>query len=40
MKKINKAYADNNLEALCAIDDGQLVGSLDIKTIEELKIQL
>lgn len=40
MKKINKAYADGDLEALRAIDQGEGVGSVDIKTIEELKNKL
>lgn len=40
MKKINKAYADGDLETLRAIDQGEGVGSVDIKTIEELKSKL
>ena len=40
MKKINKAYADGDLEALRAIDQGEGIGSVDIKTIEELKNKL
>ena len=40
MKKINKAYADGNLETLRAINQGEGLGSVDIKTIEELKNKL
>ncbi|MEK7104515.1 MAG: hypothetical protein AAB868_00565 [Patescibacteria group bacterium] len=40
MKKINKAYADGDLEALRAIDQGEGIGNIDIKTIEELKSKL
>ncbi|HTE49029.1 MAG TPA: hypothetical protein VK675_03930 [Candidatus Paceibacterota bacterium] len=40
MKKINKAYADGNLETLRAIDKGEDVGNVDKKTIKELKIKL
>ena len=40
MKKINKAYADGDLESLRAIDQGEDIGSVDIKTIEELKNKL
>ncbi|HBB56804.1 TPA: hypothetical protein DEW47_03015 [Patescibacteria group bacterium] len=40
MKKINKTYADGDLETLRAIDQGEGIGNVDIKTIEELKIKL
>jgi hypothetical protein len=40
MKKINKAYADGDIEALRAINQGEDVGNTDIKTIEELKSKL
>ncbi len=40
MKKINKAYADGDLEALRAIDQGEGVENIDIKTIEQLKSKL
>lgn len=40
MKKINKAYSDGDLEALRAIDQGEISGNADIKTIEELKNKL
>lgn len=40
MKKINKAYADADIEALRAIDQGEGVGNTDINTIEELKTKL
>jgi hypothetical protein len=40
MKKINKAYADGDLEALRAIDQDDDIGNADIKTIEELKSKL
>ena len=40
MKRINKAYTDGDLETLRAIDQGEGVGSVDIKTIEELKRKL
>lgn len=40
MKKINKAYADGDLETLRAIDHGESIGNVDIKTIEELKNKL
>ena len=40
MKKINKAYADGDLETLRAIDQGESVQNIDIKTIEELKSRL
>ncbi len=40
MKKINKAYADGDLEALHAIDQGGGIGNVGIKTIEELKNKL
>lgn len=40
MKKINKAYADGDLETLRAIDQGESVQNIDVKTIEELKSRL
>lgn len=40
MKKINKAYADGDLETLRAIDQGEDPGGVDIKTVEELKNKL
>lgn len=40
MKKINKAYTDGDLETLRAIDQGEGIGSVDIKTIEELRNKL
>ncbi len=40
MKKINKAYADGDLETLRAIDQGAVIGNVDLKTIEELKNEL
>ncbi|MFH1170401.1 MAG: hypothetical protein V1704_02485 [Candidatus Vogelbacteria bacterium] len=40
MKKINKAYADGNLEALRAIDQSESIGNNNITTIEELKNKL
>ncbi len=40
MKKINKAYADGDLEALRAIGQGGDIGNISIETIEELKNKL
>jgi len=40
MKKINKAYADSDLDTLRTIDQGGDTGNIDIKTIEELKNKL
>ncbi len=39
MKKVNKAYADGDLETLRAIDQGGF-GNIDIETIKELKNKL
>ena len=40
MKKINKAYAEGDLETLRAINQGESTESADVKTIEELKNKL
>jgi len=40
MKKINKAYTEGDLETLRLIDQGESVGNVGIKTIEELKNKL
>lgn len=40
MKKINKAYAEGDLETLRAIDQGEHVENAGVETIEELKAKL
>jgi len=40
MKKINKAYNEGDLETLRAINQGEGIASIDIKTIEELRNKL
>lgn len=40
MKKINKAYAEGDLEALRAIDQNGVSADIEVKTIEELKNKL
>jgi len=40
MKKINKAYAKGDLEALRAIDQGEMGDDIEVKTIEALKNKL
>ena len=40
MKKINKVYADGDLEALRAISQSDEIGNISIETIEEMKNKL
>lgn len=40
MKKINKAYAESDLETLHAIDQGEIGDGIEVKTIEALKSKL
>lgn len=40
MKKINKAYAEGDLETLRVIDQGKIGDGIEIKTIEALKSKL
>ena len=40
MKKVNEAYANNDLESLRAIDESRHVGDVTIRTIEKLKEKL
>lgn len=40
MKKINKAYAENDLETLRTIEQGHLGRNIEIATVEELKAKL
>lgn len=40
MKKINKAYAEGDLETLRAIDKNEIGADIEVKTIEALKSKL
>jgi hypothetical protein len=40
MKKINKAYADGDIETLRAIDQNEVGADIEVKTIEALKNKL
>jgi len=40
MKKINKAYAEGDIETLCAINRSETGADIEVKTIEELKNKL
>jgi len=40
MKKINKAYAEGDLETLCSIDQNEIGADIEVKTIEALKNKL
>lgn len=40
MKKINKAYAEGDLETLRTIDQGEISNGIEVKTLEALKSKL